>query len=530
MISAVNVFSSKISALWERVAGSIDHARSKLSRTIFTKYLLVTSAILIISFIIFGSIMAGVLSNRWQDEKQQQLSTNISSIADRASRYIYPFRDPATGEETYRFSTSSTRSMVTTMSALAASLDADIFMIDTHGDVKICSEDDRSLGARGALCVHAGHLSHEFAAEAITAALHDPLGDYRATGTLGGSYDEERYIVGVPIISKDLNNNDVAVGMIIASSSAKNVEQFRRNTNSMVFIAIIIASIVSLIATYILTYQQIKPIREMALAVQKYAVGDFSIRVPVTSENEVGQLAAGFNNMASSLAASENIRRSFIANVSHELKTPMTTISGFIDGILDGTITKDKHTQYLTIVSSETHRLARLVRSMLDLSRIDSGEMRLNKSRFDLSQTVLDVLFSFEQRIEEKDIDIRGLDHIRNLLVKGDPDLIHQVVYNIFENAVKFTNPGGYISVRLYHKEKSAYVCIGNSGIGIPSDELPHIFERFYKTDKSRSFDKSGVGLGLYIVKTILSLHGGGIAARSKGGTYCEFEFHIPMD
>lgn len=520
--------------LWNEITERIEAMRRKLSRTIFTKYLFVTSAILIISFIIFGSFLAGFLSDKWQNEKQQQLSDNLNGIAQRASRYISPITDPAGGQENYQFSESSIGSMRAAMAMLGSSLGADIFLIDTHGNVFLCSEEDVPFiqpdGTSQTVCRHRGVLSAQYAASAISEALKSETGDYRTTGKMGSVYSDDHYIVGVPIISQNSESQDVAVGMVMAATSAKSVEQFRSDTYSIVLISILLASIISLVAVYIITYQQIKPLREMAAAVSKYAAGDFSVRVPVSNETEVGQLAAAFNNMASSLSASENMRRSFVANVSHELKTPMTTISGFVDGILDGTIPQDKHIQYLTTVSMETKRLARLVRSMLDLSRIDSGEMRLNKSRFDLSKSVFETLLSFEQRIEEKNIEIQGLDSVRNLLVCGDPDLIHQVVYNLLDNAVKFTNVGGFINIKVYHKERNAYVRIGNSGIGVPSDELPHIFERFYKTDKSRSYDKSGVGLGLFIVKTIISLHGGGIEARSSEGTYCEFEFHIPID
>ena len=165
--------------------------------------------------------------------------------------------------------------------------------------------------------------------------------------------------------------------------------------------------------------------------------GDFSVRVPVSSNNEVGTLARSFNEMANSLSVSETTRRNFIANVSHELKTPMTTIAGFIDGILDGTIPQDKQKQYLRIVSNEVKRLSRLVASMLSLSRIDNGELHLNKQPFNISDVVISTLLTFEQKIEQHHIDVKGLESCMTpVTVNGDPDLIYQVVYNLFENAV----------------------------------------------------------------------------------------------
>ena len=517
-----------VMSIFADITDRIEGVRHKLARTIFTRYLLVTSAVVIISFIIFGIVVSTMMSVRWQDEKQQQLSDNISSLAERAARYITPIEVGEDGVDNYLFSESVITSMRAVMATVGSGLDSDIFMIDTQGNLFLCSDDEMRTADSGA-CRHAAALDAGKSAELIRAALASPEGYYKDVGAFGGVYSEEYYIVGVPIVTKDANGNDVAVGMVYAASPARSMVQFRSDIYKFAVIAVIISSVVSFILVYLITSQQIKPLRDMTEAVANYAAGDFSVRVMVTDETEVGQLAAAFNRMADSIDQSENMRRSFVANVSHELKTPMTTISGFVDGILDGTIPQEKQNQYLSIVSDETKRLSRLVRSMLDLSKIDSGEMRLNKSKFDITNTVFETLMAFEHRIEEKNIEILGMESVRSLIVNGDPDLIHQVIYNLVENAIKFTNEGGYIRIKIFHKERQAHVSIANSGIGIPSEDLPHIFERFYKTDKSRSQDKSGVGLGLYIVKTVIKLHKGGIEARSSEGNFCEFEFHIPL-
>ena len=251
------------------------------------------------------------------------------------------------------------------------------------------------------------------------------------------------------------------------------------------------------------------------------------MRVPVESVDEIGMLAASINEMATSLAELEMSSRSFTANVSHELKTPMTTISGFIDGILDGTIPEEKHRHYLTIVSEEVKRLSRLVKAMLQLAKIEAGERQIIPHQFDIHDTVIQTLFAFEQSIESKELEIRGLD-VDKIMVEADEDLIHQVVYNLVDNAVKFTNVGGYIEFDFNSDDRMVYVAVRNSGDGIPENELNRLFDRFYKTDRSRSLDKNGVGLGLYIVRTVIGLHGGEIRARSKQGEFTEFEFSIP--
>ena len=188
----------------------------------------------------------------------------------------------------------------------------------------------------------------------------------------------------------------------------------------------------------------VRPLREMSVAAKKFGQGDFTSRIEVTSDDEIGQLAMALNNMAQSLSQLESMRRSFVANVSHELKTPMTSIGGFIDGILDGTIPRSEEKKYLRIVSEEVQRLSRLVRSMLNLSRIEAGELKLNRQQLNIVDTICQTLFTFEQSIEQKRLDIRGLD-VGKVMVDADADLIHQVVYNLIENAVKFVSEDGYL-------------------------------------------------------------------------------------
>ena len=220
-------------------------------------------------------------------------------------------------------------------------------------------------------------------------------------------------------------------------------------------------------------------------------------------------------------------QQTFFQNASHELKTPMTSIAGFIDGILDGTIPPERERHYLTLVSDEVKRLSRLVRSMLNIAKIEAGEMKLNPTVFDVNESVLSSIFTFEQTIDAKHLEIRGLEDTGKIMVEADQDLIHQVVYNLLENAVKFANEGGYVEVSYTVDPKRTYINIKNSGDGIPKDEISKVFDRFYKTDRSRSMDKTGVGLGLYIVRSIVNLHQGEVIARSVEGEYCEFSFSV---
>ena len=225
----------------------------------------------------------------------------------------------------------------------------------------------------------------------------------------------------------------------------------------------------------------------------------------------------------------ERQRREFIANVSHELKTPMTTIGGFIDGILDGTIDSSKSTYYLRIVSDEVKRLSRLVTGMLNMSKIEAGQLKIQPKEFDISAMTFKTMLGFERAIDEKKIEIRGLDKVEPLNICADEDMINQVVYNLIDNAVKFTNEGGYIEVAIKSDSEKMIFSVKNSGKGISREEAGKVFERFYKTDKSRSYDVKGAGLGLYIVKTIIDMHGGQITVNSEPGEYTQFVFWLPL-
>jgi len=309
------------------------------------------------------------------------------------------------------------------------------------------------------------------------------------------------------------------------------------------YVAVIIrlfayASIFSLLAdliiVYISVYRTTKPLRQMTKAAKQYANGDFSQRIYINEKTrgkystEIEELAEAFNSMAQDLSALEMSRRSFVSNVSHELKTPMTSIGGFIDGILDGTIEGQDEKKYLRIVSDEVKRLSRLVTAMLNMSRLEAGKMEIKPAEFDISEMLFTTILSFEQIIETRQIEILGLDKMTENRIVADKDLINQVVYNLVDNAVKFTPDGGYIAFESKGDPEKVIVKIRNSGSGIPESERENIFERFYKTDKSRSYDSKSAGVGLFLVKTIVEIHGGYVVCRSEEGEYTEFIFTLP--
>lgn len=481
-----------------------------VKKSLFTRYLSISLLIVLISFMILGVMLVFFVAQYSESEKRDLLDENAKLVSEMISeRTISVNNDVYLGES----DTSWVRSVISTISS---SINADIFITDINGNTKMCSESGN--------CPHLTNKVPKEVCDSI--ALNN--GVFLVT-TLGSIYKNNQFVTGVPIIA-DVGNSQVVAGMVFAATEANTFSDFTGEITRIFFLAAISTFVIVFCIIGFFTYNMVRPLRQMSLAANSFAKGDFSVRVPVTSSDEIGQLSQAFNNMADSLSVSEGTRRSFIANVSHELKTPMTTIAGFIDGILDGTIPQERQNYYLNIVSVEVRRLSRLVSSMLSLSRIDNGELKMNKQRFDINDIVINTLLTFEQKIAQRDIEIKGLENTESTFVDGDPDLIHQVIYNLVENAVKFTNVGGYIQINLKNLPNKVILEIKNSGQGIEPEELVHIFERFYKTDKSRSQDKNGMGLGLYIVKTIMRLHGGDITAKSKVNEYCSFEFWLPKE
>ena len=474
----------------------------------------VSVLIIFLSFLILGIILTMTISVFWSNEKRNTLEKHAENVADyirpniRSGRkYIIEDND-----EFVWLSSNYTEYLHNFLSMYSSDVGVEIIVTDTNGKAVM------TVSAEPAI-----HESIIVSEEVIKSVMTEQ--SYYSKGTLNGLYKKDMYVSARPIYNGTTGG---IIGIVIVTTDTGDVERFTDMVLRIFLLSAIATLSMSILAIGLFSYNMVKPLKQMALAARQFGKGDFSVRVNGSTNDEISELARSFNAMAESLSASETTRKSFVANVSHELKTPMTTIAGFIDGILDGTIPPEKQSYYLHIVSDEVKRLSRLVRSMLDLSRLDSGELKLNYQRFNLLDTLVTIIITFEQEIDHKNIEVKGLDSITPKYVYGDKDLLHQVVYNLVENAVKFTNEGGYIEFNITENMDQIDFSIKNSGMGIKSSEIDLIFGRFYKTDKSRSKDKKGLGLGLYLVRSIIRLHGGDISAKSDYGEYCEFDFYIP--
>ena len=393
--------------------------------------------------------------------------------------------------------------------------EAEALVCDENGFVVLCSCDE----------FNCEHIGQQVDANLITEI--DASGETFRVGTLAGIHDGRRYIAGRPIVA---NDTDETIGYVIISSDMTQITDFMQRSSSLFFYVAIIVLVLALAAATFLSHQQAQPLAKVADAARRFGRGELDTRVTVPDScgEEVVDLANAFNTMADSLEKSEQRRQEFVANVSHELKTPMTTIGGYIDGMLDGTIPPEKQQHYMQIVSGEVRRLSRLVRNMLDIAKLQAmGVEESRKTRFDLGEELSDVLITFEQKIYNKHLDVRVDLPDKPVWTRAERDSITQVIYNLIDNAIKFCPDGGRLALRVQVDGGKARVSVENTGPTIDKDELPLLFDRFHKADKSRSADREGWGLGLYIAKTIVGAHGGDIWATSENGV-TQFNFTLP--
>ena len=462
-------------------------------KSIFFKYFVICSAVILISFVCLGTVLLLVSSRYFIDEKKSLLEKNTKALA------LY------TQEEMLAQPADWKKSVTDEMMQYSMACNADFILCDSTGAVLVNSSKDP-------VCSPHNISVHEL--EAFSDNCEYVYSD------LGGAFDAIYHVIG-----KSFKANGPEYYVLAFSSKAAQ-DDYTYNIMEIFIVSAIIVLVIVMFLVYFMTLKLTEPIKEIAEVSKKIGAGDFSVTLPDYSTSELEQLSNAFNDMAASLKSYDTMRNSFLANVSHELRTPMTSIGGFVDGLLDGTIPKEQERYYLKIISSEVHRLARLVRSMLNLAKIEAGELKPNLQYFSVLEPIVDTLVTFEPRLEEKQIEIRGLD-VDRVTLYADNDLVHQVMYNLIENAIKFVDKGGYIEFHFEPEGNMTSISIRNSGEGLSEDELP-LFDRFYKTDKSRGLDKTGVGLGLNIVRSIIKLHGGKIMVRSVKNEYTEFVFTLP--
>ncbi|SHI74199.1 Signal transduction histidine kinase [Geosporobacter subterraneus DSM 17957] len=330
--------------------------------------------------------------------------------------------------------------------------------------------------------------------------------------------------VGMPIIINGRVEN-----ALIMHSPLYEITDAIQGVHRIIWIAMGISFLVSTLIIYFVSKRMASPLRAMGVAAERLAAGDFTQRITIDTEDEIGQVTRTFNGMAEKLEAIEENRRSFIAAVAHELRSPLTLIKGFVEGILDGTVEEKDQRKYLQVISKEAGRLNKLTANLLDLQKMESDQYPIRIQVFDINELIRRTLLKYDEEIERRNLEISlGLEG-EKLMVTADRDAMEQVLTNLIDNAMKFVENRGAIELTSKAHMQRAWITVRDNGMGIPREEQPSIWERFYKVDKSRNRNKEGTGLGLYIVKKIIDRHGEQIRVESEVGKGTAFTFTLPL-
>ena len=468
----------------------------KKYKSLYWQQFLLSAGLVMLTLVLLGVSFFALSYNYTLSQRRDEMRTRADLVARMSTDFLRT-----------EISTDVQKNLQDLAGVASLMSDTNFLICNEQGQVLLTS-DERLVGRAVTL---PGEITGEIAQEGVFEGAHTV-----------GIYDYKQVVVGVPVMDGGQN-----IGYVLAVTETTELMEMWRSFFGLFLMTSAIILLLSVIVTSFMTMRQTQPIPEMVRATRAYAGGDFGVRISTDDlGDEMGELAQSFNSMADSLAETERQRRDFIASVSHELKTPVTTIAGYTDGILDGTIPPEKSGQYLQIISDESRRLSRLVRRMLDISQIQSLEMKM--AEFDVCESMRLSLLSMEQRIVQRELDVEADIPEDSVLVLGDNDLITQVIYNLLENATKFAAPGSTLYLGLSHGNEKATVTVRNTGHTIPPEEIPLLFERFHKSDKSRGMDKDGYGLGLYIVKTIVDQHKEKITVTSEGGVTA-FSFTLPL-
>ncbi len=473
--------------------------RNTFSRAFFPAAMVLLAALLVV-----GIALRAMVGDYLREQAVSSLRKDGQAISDLASAY-YSSTPTANGHD-----------FILNLTLASQVSGADSVIFDQDGILLLCS--DAPFG-----CNHQGLQVNRAYLDRVLSS-----GEAVDTGKFKGLYPESRYVVSQPFYDPVSGK---LLGIIMVSAAIQDSQAVEKRITGLYFTISVLVVVAAMLIMYLFARQQSKPLAVLAKTASAFGHGDLDARVQLDGHytRELEELALSFNNMASSLQKSEYQRQEFVANVSHELKTPMTTIGGYIDGILDGTIPPERSRHYMQIVSEETKRLSRLVRSMLDISRLQNQAIPPEKkTRFDLLECAGRVLITFEGKINEKHLQVDVDFPDCPIYTFADQDAITQVIYNLLDNAVKFCPSGGELSLRITRSNQKAYIGVANSGQTIPPEELPLVFDRFHKLDKSRSQNRDGWGLGLYIVKTLVCSHGEDISVTSRDSR-TEFSFTLPI-
>ena len=378
------------------------------------------------------------------------------------------------------------------------------------------------INPNGQILINSGSDSYEGTVENFDITAFGS--SYYQTGSFFDIFSEDTLSVFSPITI-----NYKVRGYVLIHKPVQDLVSLKDGFINISYMTLAVIFLCAFVVLGLFTCTVYIPIRKITRAAKDYSEGNFDSQINIHTNDEIGYLAASLNYMATELSTLEEDQRKFIANVSHDFRSPLTSIKGYIEAIMDGTIPHEMQDKYLNIILFETERLNKLTQSMLELNKYGAKGTMLDISSFDINNTIKLVVQSFEGTCQEKKISFELILTGHTSFVWADMSKIQQVLYNLIDNAIKFSNPDSTITIDTTEKNEKVFISVKDTGIGIPKDSLKKIWERFYKTDLSRGKDKRGTGLGLAIVKEIISAHNENINVISTEGVGTEFIFTLPL-
>lgn len=465
-----------------------------MRKTLYLKFILAYLLFGIFGFILVATFVSNMTVDQVRQREADSLYREAVTIANTYAADLYS-------------SNASIDSVYQQLTALSSYLDADI----------------RILNPSGRLVVISGEKLDP--AEEVMVDGFDPgqfTGNVYLEGDFFGSYPDPHLSVLAPITS-----NYKTVGYVTIHVPETGIAKEADRALSISYLELLMILLLSLIILIFFTEIVYQPLRKITKATEQYAAGNMEYPLSVDSEDEMGYLAASLSYMASEIARQEDDQKKFIANISHDFRSPLTSIRGFLEAMLDGTIPPELHGKYLQIVLNETNRLTKLTNGLLTLNNLGTRGMLLQRSDFDINDMIRQVAASFEETCRKKEITFDLVLSGSRLYVNADADKIQQVLYNLVDNAIKFSHTKSQVKLETTEKNSKVFVSVRDSGIGIPKEDQKLVFERFYKTDLSRGKDKKGTGLGLSIVREIIRAHDENINLVSTEGVGSEFIFTL---
>lgn len=467
-----------------------------MRKTLYLKFLLAYFIFAIFGFVIVSTFVSSMTMEHLVREKAEALYREATLIANTYAADLY-------NNET------SLETVKKQLDSLDVYLGATLWIINPSGRMILSS--DSPIDVEN---------------ETIISGF-DPTvteGSYYTVGNFFNSFESEQLSVFAPISS------DYKVrGYVVIHYPFNNLQASCNSLLSISYLMLMILFLLSLIILIFFTEMVYLPLRKITAATEQYASGNMHYEFQIDSEDEIGYLAATLSYMASEIARSEDDQKKFVANISHDFRSPLTSMKGYLEAMLDGTIPPEMHDKYLTIVLNETERLTKLTNGLLTLNNLNTKGMLLDKSIFDINQVIRSTAASFEGTCRNRTIAIELILTGEELFVTADIGKIQQVLYNLLDNAIKFSHSDSSIKIETYEKHNKVFVSVKDSGIGIPKDDLKLIWDRFYKSDLSRGKDKKGTGLGLSITREIIRAHGENINVISTEGVGTEFIFSLPV-